>query len=728
MQHTVKFDPMSMSDIVTTGNKSVLFWNWGEFSLEGYVGKITKADFGRLSGRFTSTIFLPGTGNAITTSQGGAAILWESQFATVLAEAKNERQIRSISKIIHLVDSGINFAATSANGYLVIACGDGAVRFYDYYLRLEAWFEDLSAGPVTSVSFAVQTCPYPAAEAGVPGLKFWVPDFIVGTSDAFIVGVESFLFDEIRPDDRRGTLLMQGMSDFISSAACHPSRPLVTVACHNGMLQMWDYDMKLLMNLREFNTRQPGASTAKPGSAASRIEARSYLRPSHIAFDPSGLMLVVGFTSGHVKFVSTETFEDMASYAPSTDAIVQLRFSPSGTYLAAYDCANHVLLFQKSNTVDPKTSGGELDNPGTEHYLYLGRSRSHCSTIVGLEFGQRDGTETLISVGEDRRSVEYDLEISTVISGLMTVEQATPLLDLSAIPTSLMWHPRMANDVEDKFIVSSDEFKLKEFHVESKICRKTTVAPTFGDAPNRMIPITSVHGNFFIYSTKDKVIGAGAFPLTGDPSKIMGLVAHPGQITSIAVTYDSKFMFSSGGADLSVNMWAIDTSALANTTHSKESEMDNFLGMLEGGPQGPLNNDIIDYFYYSQLRTQGEHAMDSRAIVGSIPVEEIPSMMRAIGYYPSEEEITNMTNEIRYKSFMVTGQLENTVQMVRVYRNSAALRAYTYYPLPPMVTVPNLSGRIHQALSEPQASAASQQQPNHAGLRDHLRPRRVRRR
>ena len=74
--------------------------------------------------------------------------------------------------------------------------------------------------------------------------------------------------------------------------------------------------------------------------------------------------------------------------------------------------------------------------------------------------------------------------------------------------------------------------------------------------------------------------------------------------------------------------------------------------------------------------------MDSRAIVGSIPLEEIPSMMRAIGYYPSEEEITNMVNEIRYKSFMVTGQLENTVQMVRVYRNSAAQSAYTYN-LPP---------------------------------------------
>jgi hypothetical protein len=74
------------------------------------------------------------------------------------------------------------------NEYLALACSDGAIRFFDFSLRLEAWFEDLAAGPVSSVSFSMQKCPYPPSEAGSPGLKFWVPDFIVGTTEAFIVG------------------------------------------------------------------------------------------------------------------------------------------------------------------------------------------------------------------------------------------------------------------------------------------------------------------------------------------------------------------------------------------------------------------------------------------------------------------------------------------------------------------------------------------------------------
>ena len=51
---------------------------------------------------------------------------------------------------------------------------------------------------------------YIAGEGGAPGLKFWTPDFLVGSAEAFVVGVESALFEEVRKEDRRGTLLMQG--------------------------------------------------------------------------------------------------------------------------------------------------------------------------------------------------------------------------------------------------------------------------------------------------------------------------------------------------------------------------------------------------------------------------------------------------------------------------------------------------------------------------------------
>ena len=47
---------------------------------------------------------------------------------------------------------------------------------------------------------------------------------------------------------------IQGFPGEISNVKCHPTRSLVAFTCSDpGSLQIWNYDMKLLMNLREFS-------------------------------------------------------------------------------------------------------------------------------------------------------------------------------------------------------------------------------------------------------------------------------------------------------------------------------------------------------------------------------------------------------------------------------------------------------------------------------------------
>ncbi len=91
--------------------------------------------------------------------------------------------------------------------------------------------------------------------------------------------MESSCYDEVSPDDRRGTLLVQvclvvekiltrlkGMADHISDISCHPTKTLVALCCYDGSLQIWDYEMKLLMNLREFNTRTNAKALTTTGT------------------------------------------------------------------------------------------------------------------------------------------------------------------------------------------------------------------------------------------------------------------------------------------------------------------------------------------------------------------------------------------------------------------------------------------------------------------------------
>lgn len=63
----------------------------------------------------------------------------------------------------------------------------------------KAWFEDIGAGCVTSVSFAAEPSSRCQDESSS---AFWVPNFVVGTSRAYVVACTASAFDELDPENR----------------------------------------------------------------------------------------------------------------------------------------------------------------------------------------------------------------------------------------------------------------------------------------------------------------------------------------------------------------------------------------------------------------------------------------------------------------------------------------------------------------------------------------------
>lgn len=83
-------------------------------------------------------------------------------------------------------------------------------------------------------------------------------------------------------------------------------------------------------------------------------------------------------------------------------------------------------------------------------------------------------------------------------------------------------------------------------------------------------------------------------------------------MTSISSSYDGKYVFSAGGSDLSVNMMSV-------VVHEEALHKDDYLDyieLIEGGAEGPLFNDMMDYFYFCQIRAQGEETLDQRELKG----------------------------------------------------------------------------------------------------------------
>ena len=398
VQHSVAFNTGDIREIVTNGAERVIFWSWEARRFDFYSPPLSQRDFKQVVGAFTKSVFIPDSSQAITATVDGDLILWgRSLGGTVGAGgggggASTEK---SAIKIIRVSGSDSEGSAiwflAPAEGYLVLGSDDGAVRFFDYQFRLVAWFEDLEAGAVTSVSFA-NTRPPPITD-GLSETPFTVPDFVVGTKRAFVVGAEAAMFEEARPEARRGTLLVQGLDDEVHGLDTHPFLPQLAVSCYSGSVQLWDYAEKRLLMVRPFDARK--------------------LRPQTLGFDANGRFLAVGYTCGVLKVLDAASLDDVATFrchlahgVPGPPAaVVAIAFSPDAQYLACATSDHHVAIWQFGVDGDKVLPD---DEEPLEEWVYLGRSRSHSAAITGLSFAlSPDQLPLLVSVGEDCRLVEY---------------------------------------------------------------------------------------------------------------------------------------------------------------------------------------------------------------------------------------------------------------------------------------------------------------------------------
>jgi hypothetical protein len=54
-----------------------------------------------------------------------------------------------------------------------------------------------------------------------------------------------------------------------------------------------------------------------------------------------------------------------------------------------------------------------------------------------------------------------------------------------------------------------------------------------------------------------------------------------------------------------------------------------------------------DFFYYAMIRAQVEDTTKTRKLSAKVPVDQLPFLMRAMGYYPTEFEVKCMIDEVR---------------------------------------------------------------------------------
>lgn len=710
----VRFNPSDVRQVLTNSASKILFWSWAA-ELACYSPRLSRRNFRQQFGNFTVSAFLPTTTQAVTATVDGVVILWDapsdpnSNVPKEIADS-NEPIEKVAVKIIRLCEGAINQVAT-VGSYFIIAGDDGAVRIFDFLFRLEAWFEDIEAGSITSLSFALAPVepqqgqgpsyhaePIQLQEQQPSDITSFVnamPDMILGTRKACIVCMEAQLFQNIRPEDRRGTIIVQGTADETHGLALHPTDTLVLIACSSGGIFLWNFDSKVLCIARMFE-----------GSA----------KPCRAAFDPTGTFLAIGFSCGLVKMLEPTTLDDTGlQFKVSKSDILMLKFSANAEWLAAADASHSVHLWKRttfvvkgaaaqaaqrqgkaveSPTIDP--NNGEL-LVRVPTWTYVGRAASHCKRVTGLDFGISGESLTLVSVSEDRNLVQYDLTESSPDTG---VKLASALhIEESAVTTACVWHPMLRGDFEERIVTANSDFKFKQWNAENKICRRTTLGPTFGGAVNGLVAVVrhdqsdefqqntreslnescqarygvqAGASDLLAYSTRSRVLGLVKLPLDGNPNKLMGFIGHSDEISALAGSSCGRYIFTAGGADPTVCMWRVRPSVLDAAHAAGGHGNDPFLALLPSEHGQDTYEEIVEYFYYLQLRRQGENSTEKRKRSGTIQIADIPALMRAVGYYPSELEIQNIVAEVRYSEFTTTGEIVEEINLddfIRLYVN-----------------------------------------------------------
>ncbi|XP_070205737.1 cilia- and flagella-associated protein 251-like isoform X2 [Littorina saxatilis] len=639
VQDYIQFYSEDIHHVLTNSDTQVLFFTWAERSMKFYDPPLTDEDFNKPVGRFSMSIYQTNSSRALTATSIGNLVVWDNNKPLTKVVSTEQFADKKALKIIKVQDRGIS-VLTTTDRYIVIGDQAGHVKFFDQSLKLIYWYQDIHFGPITSVSFATDpdfltvmrvNTEYPL-DASIPAPKFVIRDFVVGTSIAIIGNVTT--------NGSKVQVIQREHDAAIHALASHPRLPLIAIGSYSGLLKVWNYQKKEVMVSRVFDR----------GSF-----------PQTCVYDPKGAYLVVGFTNGSVCVLDSITLQDEIKepFHFARDAITQIVFSHDSRFFATADAEYTTSLFKAQSLKEGAP------------FFYMGRYRAHYKPIRDLLFGvQLDSNRPrLLSLGADRVMVEYDLEKTEkdhiVVASSDRIEQ-------SAVPCCMAWYPAVTK--EHFIVTANNQFKLKLYNATTKMCRKTLLGPTYGSPVQKLaiVPTKGQSGNCYgAYMTEDKV-GLIIMPLDGNPHNAMALVAHPSGVAAMSISHDGRYIFTAGGTDATVHMWEVNSIALEAQTRLGGADLIPFYGLMEGGREGELFAELEDFFYYAQIRSQGVNATDDRGVSTTIPLSEVPFVMRALGFYPTEQEIEDMVNEVKFSQYVQTGQYMEELDLgtfIRLYVN-----------------------------------------------------------
>ncbi|XP_029422473.1 cilia- and flagella-associated protein 251 [Nannospalax galili] len=622
-QNYLIFNPTNNKELISNSKTQTIYYSW---------------TFNKLVGKFSQSVFHLNLTQVLSATMEGKLVVWDIYYPPPSSSTSNFPFIKP-RKLVHLQKESIT-VLTTVDSYIVTGDIKGNIKFYDHTLSIVNWYNHFKLSAIRTLSFSKTSASRPteksnlSADCTLKGDLFVVRDFIIGTYDATVY--------HLTADGTKLEKLFVEPRDAVCAISCHPYQPLIAVGSICGMIKVWDYEKKKYLFSRAFEKG---------------------LGVQSLTYNPEGALLGAGFTEGTVFILDSMSLENESPepFRYSRTSVTHVSFSHDSKYMATADVSFTVAVYMV------------VVKNGQRVWEYLARLRSHQNSIRSLLFGVHldSNDPRLLSLGKDRFLIEYNL-IKSYKDHLEVLD--IHRTDQGNYPTCMVWYPPLTKELF--LLICNSGYKVKLFNSITKMCRKTLLGPAYGSPieHTQVLPVKStleLQKRYLVFINKDKV-GLQILPVDGNPHKTCAVICHPSGVAGMALSYDGRYAFTAGGQDRSVVQWKINLSALEAAASLGGEDLTPFYGLVSGGREGKFYRELEDYFYYSQLRSQGMDTMETREVSEDICLSELPFVMRAIGFYPSEEQIEDMFNEIKFSEYVDTGELIDKINLpdfLKVYLN-----------------------------------------------------------
>uniref|UniRef100_A0A0D9S4T2 Cilia- and flagella-associated protein 251 n=1 Tax=Chlorocebus sabaeus TaxID=60711 RepID=A0A0D9S4T2_CHLSB len=641
VQNYLTFNPTNNKELVSNSKTQAIYYAWYEErdTLAHSAPLLTEKTFNKLVGKFSQSIFHLNLTQILSATMEGKLVVWDIHRPPSSASTFLGFPYIKPCKLVHLQKEGIT-VLTTIDSYIVTGDIKGNIKFYDHTLSIVNWYSHLKLGAIRTLSFSKTPATPPTEKSNYPpdctlkGDLFVVRNFIIGTSDAAVY--------HLTTDGTKLEQLFVEPKDAICAISCHPYQPLIAIGSICGMIKVWNYENKQYLFSRVFEKG---------------------LGVQSLTYNPEGALLGAGFTEGTVYILDAMSLENESPepFKYSRTSVTHISFSHDSQYMATADRSFTVAVYML------------VVRNGQRVWEYLARLRSHRKSIRSLLFGvYLDSNEPrLLSLGTDRLLIEYDL--------LRSYKDCLEVLDIhhtdqGCYPTCMVWYPPLTRELF--LLICNSGYKVKLFNSTTKMCREQTLGRKDRSKIGETGMLTSMSKmqmktRYHFFTNQDEV-GLQILPVDGNPHKTSAIVCHPNGVAGMAISYDGRYAFTAGGHDRSVVQWKITLRVLEAAVSLGGEDLTPFYGLLSGGREGKFYRELEDYFYYSQLRSQGIDTMETRKVSEYICLSELPFVMRAIGFYPSEEKIDDIFNEIKFGEYVDTGKLIDKINLpdfLKVYLN-----------------------------------------------------------